>query len=155
MVVDADKCGLPVTAGNDPRITKIGRVLRKTKMDELPQLVNVFLGQMSLVGPRPEVKRYVNAWSEMDRRQILSIQPGITDFASLVFSNEQEVLTGAVDPEKTYVEKIIPKKLILYRRYVEERTLWLDLRIILATVLKLLGLDVALMLPELRNHILN
>jgi lipopolysaccharide/colanic/teichoic acid biosynthesis glycosyltransferase len=141
MVVGAEKIGAQLTAGKDPRITSIGHLLRKTKIDELPQLINVFFGQMGLVGPRPEVRRYVNQWSALDTELILSVKPGITDDASLVYSDEQGVLARWDDPEKAYLNEVMPRKLGLYRQYVAERSLWLDFRMILATLAKIAGFD--------------
>lgn len=141
MVVDAEKLGPQVTAEHDPRITRIGRILRKTKLDELPQLINVFAGHMSLVGPRPEVPYYVEKWPEEDRRVILSVKPGITDYATLFYSDEQAHLAEADDPEEAYLEKVMPHKLKMYRRYVEDQNFWLDLRLILATLGRMVGLN--------------
>lgn len=151
MVVDAEKLGGQITAGMDPRITKIGLFLRKSKIDELPQLVNIVLGQMSLVGPRPEVSKYVEKWSLEDRQRILSVKPGITDYASLIFKDEQEILSGSVDPEKSYIEEIMPRKLELYKKYIFEQSLWLDFRIILATLIKILGCNPNMLLPEIQS----
>ncbi len=135
MVVDAEKLGGPSTADDDPRITRIGRVLRKYKLDELPQLINVLKGEMSLVGPRPEVKFYVDMLSEEEKELILSVRPGITDWASLWNPDEGVVLAGSDDPEKTYMEKIRPKKIKLQLKYVKERSFWIDLKIIFLTIL--------------------
>ena len=151
MAVGAEKQGGQITAGRDPRVSGIGAFIRKSKIDELPQLINVLLGQMSIVGPRPEVPQYVEKWSQKDRDIILSVRPGVTDYASLIYSNEQEVLGASDDPNKTYVEKVMPHKLALYRQYVWERSFRLDLRIILATILKLMGFNVAALLPELKG----
>jgi lipopolysaccharide/colanic/teichoic acid biosynthesis glycosyltransferase len=150
MIDNAEKMGAQITAGHDPRISKIGHLIRKTKIDELPQLINVFLGQMSLVGPRPEIASYVEKWSQKDRDIILSVRPGVTDYASLIYSNEQAVLGASENPDKTYLEEVMPNKLALYRKYVQEQSLWLDLRIIIATVLKLFGVNVSFLLPELK-----
>ncbi len=138
------------TPGDESRITRLGRYLRKTKIDELPELINVLNGDMSLVGPRPEVPHYVRKWPEEDKNIILSISPGITDYASFWYSNEEEVLYRAEDPELTYVKEVMPYKLDLYKRYVNERTMWLDIRIIFATLGKIVGLNSASLLPELR-----
>ena len=135
MVVDAEKLGGPSTADDDPRITRIGRVLRKYKLDELPQLINVLKGEMSLVGPRPEVKFYVDMLSEEEKKLILSVRPGITDWASLWNPDEGVVLAGSDDPEKTYMEKIRPTKIKLQLKYVKERSFWTDLKIIFLTIL--------------------
>lgn len=151
MVVDAESMGPKITVGQDPRITRSGAFLRKYKLDELTQLINVLKGQMSLVGPRPEVPQYVEKWSQEDKRLILSIRPGITDYASFYYSDEQEVLSHAEDPELAYVNEVMPHKLKLYRKYVRERNLWLDFRIILATLAKIMGFNVTILLPELRD----
>ena len=137
MVVNAEELGGPSTADDDPRITKIGRWLRKYKLDELPQLINVLRGEMSFVGPRPEVQHYVDMFSEKERA-ILSVRPGITDWASLWNPDEGAVLAGSPDPEKTYMEKIRPEKIRLQLKYVRERSFWIDLRIIAQTLLTIL-----------------
>lgn len=138
MYADAEARGRKITVGEDPRITRAGRFLRKFKIDELPQLFNVVKGEMSLVGPRPEVPRYVEYYPEEVRRQVLSIRPGITDFASILYKDENTVLAGAADPEATYVNVVLPEKLKHYVRYVSERTLWLDFKIILLTLREIL-----------------
>ncbi len=135
MVVNAEKQGAKVTTGGDPRITRTGQWLRKYKLDELPQLINVIKGEMSLVGPRPEVPEYVAFYSEQQKRNILSIPPGITDLASIEFRNENEILAGSNDPVRDYREKVLPIKLKFYEQYVKERTLWLDFKIIIKTVI--------------------
>jgi len=137
MVVNADKLGGPSTAGDDPRLLKVGQFLKKYQLDELPQLINVFKGEMSLVGPRPEVKMYVDMMSEEERNTVLSVLPGMTDFASLLNFHEGEVLRGSADPEKTYMEKIRPEKIRLQMEYVKKRSFLVDLKIIIKTVLKL------------------
>lgn len=134
MVAGAEKQGAPVTADNDPRITPLGKWLRKTKIDELPELFNVLRGDMSIVGPRPEVPAYVAFWPEDDRMTILSIRPGITDYATLYYHDEQAVLGASDNPVKTYVEQILPQKIRLYRKYLRDCNLGLDLRLILATL---------------------
>jgi len=139
MVVSAEKIGGQVTAENDPRITTIGRWLRKTKIDELPEFFNVLKGDMSIVGPRPEVAAYVARWSENDRNIILSVRPGITDYATLFYHDEQSVLAAVDDPIKTYIEQIMPHKLRLSREYLRNCNLGLDLRIILATLARMAG----------------
>jgi lipopolysaccharide/colanic/teichoic acid biosynthesis glycosyltransferase len=136
MVVNADKMGGSSTADDDPRISKTGKFLRKTKLDELPQLINVFKGEMSFVGPRPEVPFYVNMFTP-DERRILSVTPGITDWASLWDCDEGAILAGSSDPEKTYMEKIRPEKIRLQLKYVENHSFIRDLQIIFLTVLKL------------------
>lgn len=138
MVVDADKLGGPSTASDDPRLTRIGLFLKKYQLDELPQLFNVFLGQMSLVGPRPEVKVYVDMMTEEERKTILSVRPGMTDWASLWDFHEGEILKGSADPEQAYMEKIRPQKLKLQIKYVKERSFIVDLKIIFETVFKVL-----------------
>jgi lipopolysaccharide/colanic/teichoic acid biosynthesis glycosyltransferase len=138
MCADAEARGAQITAGNDDRITRAGRFLRKFKLDELPQLFNVVKGEMSLVGPRPEVPNYVEFYPEEVRRKVLSIRPGVTDFASILYKDESALLAGAADPESTYVNMILPEKLKHYVRYVSERTLWLDFKIILLTLMEII-----------------
>lgn len=125
--------GLKITVGNDQRITPVGSFLRKFKLDEFPQLLNVLKGEMSLVGPRPEVPEYVIEYPDDMRQIVLSVKPGITDMASIEYRNESEQLVDAEDPHKEYVEKILPIKLEHYRNYAINRNLWLDLIIILKT----------------------
>jgi lipopolysaccharide/colanic/teichoic acid biosynthesis glycosyltransferase len=127
--------GPALTAKGDPRVTRAGRVLRKTKLDELPQLWNVLVGEMSLVGPRPEAPRYVNLFRE-DYDVILSVRPGVTDEASIVYRNEEALLGNADDPERTYVEEILPKKIALAKDYVKTRGLSSDVRILVRTVIE-------------------
>jgi lipopolysaccharide/colanic/teichoic acid biosynthesis glycosyltransferase len=134
MVVNADNIGGPSTADDDPRITHIGKYLRKYKLDELPQLINVLKGDMSIVGPRPEVKHYVDMYTE-EEKEILTVRPGITDWASIWNSDEGAVLAGSPDPEKTYMEKIRPEKIRLQLKYVREQSFWIDLKIIFQTLL--------------------
>lgn len=126
--------GASITIGRDPRITSIGRWLRQSKLDELPQLWNVLRGDMALVGPRPEVPRYVEGWPPDVRSQVLSVRPGITDPASVRFRHESQLLAGAADPEAFYVEEIVPQKLRLYADYVATKTWTRDLAILGATV---------------------
>lgn len=133
MVVNADKLGLPLTSEEDTRITRVGRFLRKSKLDELPQLWNVLCGEMSLVGPRPEVPRYVEFYTPA-QREILKCKPGITDLASLRFRNEEALLRGATDAESFYLRYCLPKKIELNRQYGERATLWQDLWIISQTL---------------------
>jgi lipopolysaccharide/colanic/teichoic acid biosynthesis glycosyltransferase len=133
MVPNADKIGGPSTAGDDPRLTRIGIHLRKYKMDELPQLFNVLKGEMSLVGPRPEVPFYVDMYTP-EEREILTVRPGITDWASIRYRNEGEILRGAADPEQAYMERIRPGKIRLGREYARHHTLVGDLQILAATV---------------------
>lgn len=133
MVQDAERIGGPSTASDDPRLLRCAETIRKYKIDELPNLVNVLKGDMSIVGPRPEVKFYTDMYSPEERR-ILSVRPGMTDWASIRFRNEGEILKGAVDPEQAYMEKIRPEKIRLGLEYVRSRSLTTDLRIIFETV---------------------
>ncbi|WP_299877323.1 sugar transferase [uncultured Cocleimonas sp.] len=135
MVLDAEKLGNKVTTGDDPRITPIGRVLRKYKLDELPQLINVLKGEMSLVGPRPEVPEYVEFYPEETRSIVLSVPPGMTDKASIEFVNENDLLSGSEDPVSDYKNKVLPIKLKYYVEYVKERSLWMDFKLIIKTVI--------------------
>jgi lipopolysaccharide/colanic/teichoic acid biosynthesis glycosyltransferase len=139
MVLNADKIGASSTADDDPRITPIGRFLRKYKFDELPQLFNVLNGTMSLVGPRPQVKWAVDLYTEQERA-VLEVAPGITDYASVFFPNEGEILKGSLDPDRDYMEKIHPIKMKLCLRYVQERSLSTDIKIIVLTALAVAGL---------------
>jgi lipopolysaccharide/colanic/teichoic acid biosynthesis glycosyltransferase len=138
MHVDAEKRGLQITVGDDPRISRSGRLLRKYKLDELPQLFNVLLGDMSLVGPRPEVLRYVETYPAEVREKVLSVRPGITDLASIQFKNESALLEGVSDPELVYRTQILPKKLSYCEEYVKNRTFGRDLLIILKTIAAIL-----------------
>ena len=133
MVVNADKIGMAITKDRDPRITRIGRLLRKSKLDELPQLWNVLTGQMSFVGPRPEVARYVELYTP-EQREILHYKPGITDLATLLFRNEEALLSGAKDVEEFYLKYCLPRKIELNRHYAERAGLIQDLWIILQTL---------------------
>ena len=133
MVVDAEKLGGPSTSDDDPRITRVGKLLRKYKLDELPQLINVLKGEMSIAGPRPEVSMEVETYTNEEKR-ILNVKPGITDYASLTFHNEGEILKGSDDPHQTYREKIRPEKLKLTLKYVEKQSFWVDLKIIFETI---------------------
>lgn len=128
-----------ITPTGDPRVTRCGRWLRKSKLDELPQLANVLLGQMSLVGPRPEAPRYVSLWPVTQRELILSVRPGITDQASILFRDEGSVLASAVDPESCYIEEILPRKLDLYVEYVMTHSCLGDIRILWSTACALLA----------------
>ncbi|NLG07912.1 MAG: sugar transferase [Deinococcales bacterium] len=133
MRVDADRDGLQLTVGDDPRITSVGRFLRAWKLDELPQLLNVLKGDMALVGPRPEVPRYVALYTP-EQRRVLTVRPGITDPASVAFRSESELLAGHPQPERLYVEAIMPEKLRLNLAYLERRTLLTDLGIVIDTL---------------------
>jgi lipopolysaccharide/colanic/teichoic acid biosynthesis glycosyltransferase len=134
MVKDAEKLGGPSTSADDPRLTKLGKVLRKYKVDELPQLINVLKGEMSLVGPRPEVPSEVETYNEETKKIILSVKPGMTDLATLANLHEEEILKGSEDPHQTYRKLIKPRKLKLAVEYVKKRSFWLDLVIILKTI---------------------
>lgn len=138
MVVDAEKLGASSTTNEDVRITRVGRQLRKYKLDELPQLLNVFLGDMSLVGPRPQVRWAVDLYTP-EERVILSVRPGITDYASLHFSNEGEILKGSPDPDQAYMEKIHPLKTKMALEYVKTHSLWVDIVIIMKTLACVFG----------------
>ena len=126
-----------ITVGKDERITKIGSFLRKYKLDEIPQLINVLIGDMSLVGPRPEVPKYVALYTD-EQKEILKVKAGITDYASIEFSDENDLLASEEDPEKEYIEKIIPKKIELNKKYLSEISVLTDIRIILLTIKKIL-----------------
>lgn len=131
--------GAALTVGDDPRVTRSGRFLRSTKLDELPQLVNVLRGEMSLVGPRPEVPHYVDLWPPEARDRILSVRPGITDPASIEFRRESEELALAPDPEAHYVDVVLPRKVSLYCDYVDNRSFVGDLMILVRTAFSVLG----------------
>jgi lipopolysaccharide/colanic/teichoic acid biosynthesis glycosyltransferase len=133
MKPDADKQGLLTVGGRDPRITNSGYFIRKYKLDELPQLLNVLIGDMSLVGPRPEVRKYVNYYSTK-QLEILNIRPGITDLASIKYKNENEILGKSIDPEKTYIQEIMPHKLELNREFIENPTIIKYFTIIFRTI---------------------
>ena len=128
--------GALITTDGDARVTPLGRLLRKTKLDELPQLFNVLRGDMSVVGPRPEVPRYVELFKD-DYERILSVRPGITDYASIKYRDEEAVLASYPDPEEGYVTRVLPDKIAMYRRYIEEVGFATDMRIILATAAKI------------------
>ena len=136
MKVGSDKYS-QITVGKDSRITKVGDFLRKYKLDEIPQLINVLIGDMSLVGPRPEVPKYVALYTE-EQREILKVRAGITDYASIEFSNENDILANETDPEKAYIEKIMPRKIELNKKYLSEISVMTDMKIILLTIKKIL-----------------
>lgn len=136
MRVGSDKYS-QITVGKDGRITKIGSFLRKYKLDEIPQLINVLIGDMSLVGPRPEVPKYVALYTE-EQEEILKVRAGITDYASIEFSNENDLLASEEDPEKAYIEKVMPKKIELNKKYLSEISVLTDIKIILLTIKKIL-----------------
>lgn len=133
MRVGADKGSLVTIGGRDPRVTRIGYYLRKFKIDELPQLINVFIGDMSLVGPRPEVRHYVNYWTS-EQLHVLDVRPGITDPASIKFRNENELMESAEDPESFYINVIMQEKLKLYLEYVHNASFWYDIKLIFKTI---------------------
>ena len=135
MRVNSDKSG-QLTVGNDSRVTKSGRFIRKFKIDEFPQLLNIIVGQMSIVGPRPEVPKYVAMYND-EQRKVLSVLPGLTDYATLEYIDEQKILGEADDPEKAYVEEVMPAKLILNLKYVEEIGFGTDIKLIFRTIFKI------------------
>lgn len=137
MVVDAEKIGKQITVGKDPRITGIGNFLRKFKLDELPQLVNVLIGNMSLVGPRPEVPKYTKFYSEI-QRNVLKVKPGITDYASIKYSNENELLSTSQNPEETYINEVMQDKMKINLEYIQRRSVLEDFKIILLTLFKII-----------------
>lgn len=137
MVVNAEELGKQITVSNDSRITNIGVFLRKYKLDEFPQLINVLKGEMSLVGPRPEVPKYVNLYTP-EQRQVLNVLPGVTDLASIQFRNENELLDQGLNSERTYIEKIMPEKLALNQVYIKQSSLFFDLRLIVETLRRLI-----------------
>jgi len=136
MYVGADKNGLITVGTNDKRITGFGKFLRKFKLDELPQLFNVIIGDMSIVGPRPEVRKYVNLYNS-EQLKVLSVRPGLTDYASIIYIEENKILSESDDPEKMYVEKIMPHKLELNLKYIKNQTFFTDLKIIFKTIFKI------------------
>ena len=136
MVVDADKKGLITVGGRDPRITRSGYFIRKYKLDELPQLINVLVGDMSLVGPRPEVRKYVNLYTD-EQQKVLSVKPGITDYASIEYMDENEILGQSSDSEKTSIEDIMPEKIKYNMKYINNKNLFEYFKIIFLTVLKI------------------
>lgn len=129
---DSDKGRLITVGGHDPRVTRSGYYIRKYKLDELPQLINVFIGDMSLVGPRPEVRRYVNMYSP-EQMRVLEVRPGITSLASIRYRNENEILAASDDPDRTYIEKVMPDKLAIDLEYVADASLINDIRLIFST----------------------
>ena len=135
---DSEKKGLLTVGKKDARITEMGYFLRKYKIDELPQLFNVFAGSMSLVGPRPEVKKYVEMYNE-EQKKVLSVKPGITDYASMIYSNENEILSRSDDPEQHYIRHVMPAKLKLNLKYIENQGVFTDMNIILKTIGRILN----------------
>jgi lipopolysaccharide/colanic/teichoic acid biosynthesis glycosyltransferase len=138
MIVNADKIGPAVTKDGDPRITKIGRFLRKTKLDELPQLWNVIRGDMSIVGPRPEVEKYIQYYED-DYKEILKVKPGITDYATIKFRNEEGILSKYDDTESAYIKYVLPEKIKLYKTYIKEISFFTDLKIIFWTLWRIVS----------------
>lgn len=138
MIDDAFDRGLPITVGRDSRITRVGKILRKTKIDELPQLLNVLKGDMSLVGPRPEVPRYVELFRP-DYEHILKVRPGLTDLASLKYSDEASILGQSANPERDYVARLLPDKIRLAKEYIQRSSLLFDVKLIVETIIKLVG----------------
>lgn len=134
VVLPGQTAGLLITVGQDARVTRSGAFIRKTKLDELPQLINVLKGEMSIVGPRPEVPQYIAYYTPQQKACVLSVRPGITDNASIIFRDENEILGKAQDPEKAYVEEVLPIKIRLYTSYVENNSFIQDLQIIFKTL---------------------
>lgn len=134
MRIDAERLGLQITVGADPRVTRVGRLLRKYKLDELAQLLDVLRGAMSLVGPRPEVPAYVACYPAGMAEIVLSVRPGITDRASIEFKDENDILAQSSDPHQAYIAEVLPIKIQYYVDYVRTRTFWGDVRIIMDTV---------------------
>jgi lipopolysaccharide/colanic/teichoic acid biosynthesis glycosyltransferase len=138
MVTDAESKGLKITVGRDHRITDSGHFIRKYKIDELAQLMNVINGTMSLVGPRPEVQEYIDVYPQDIREKVLSVKPGITDFASIEFKDENSLLEGATDPHQTYINEILPIKQKYYAQYVDQQSIWLDIKLIFQTIVAII-----------------
>jgi len=137
MYPDSQKSGSLTIGGRDPRITKVGYYLRKFKIDELPQLINVLKGDMSLVGPRPELRKFVEIYSQ-EQLKVLSVKPGITDYASIKYFNENEILGHSLNPEEDYTKIIMPEKLRLNIEYINDNTIFKDISIILKTIVRIL-----------------
>ena len=135
MYKDSDKKGLLTVGSRDARITKTGYFLRKYKIDELPQLINILMGQMSFVGPRPEVRKYVELYNA-EQMKVLSVRPGLTDLASLIYYNESEYLSTFDDPEQNYIRVVMPHKIALNLEYIRKQNFWQDIRIIFKTLFK-------------------
>lgn len=137
MRTGADKMGLLTVGGRDPRVTSVGYFLRKYKLDEIPQLINVVNGTMSLVGPRPEVRKYVQLYN-VEQRKVLNVKPGITDYASIEYADENNLLATSPNPERTYIEEIMPAKLNLNMKYIEEQGVITDIKIIFSTIARII-----------------
>lgn len=129
---DSDKLGLITVGGHDPRVTRSGYYIRKYNLDEFPQLINVFIGDMSLVGPRPEVRKYVDMYTP-EQMRVLTVRPGITSLASIRYRNENDILAAAEDPDRCYIEKVMPDKLAIDLEYVDRATLWNEIKLIFST----------------------
>lgn len=129
---DSDKLGLITVGGHDPRVTRSGYYIRKYKLDEFPQLINVFRGDMSLVGPRPEVRKYVDMYTP-EQMKVLNVRPGITSLASIRYRNENDILAAADDPDRCYIEQVMPDKLAIDLEYVRHASLWNDIKLIFST----------------------
>ena len=138
MVTDAESKGLKITVGRDPRITNSGHFIRKYKIDELAQLINVVNGTMSLVGPRPEVQEYINEYPKSIKDKVLSVKPGITDYASIEFKDENSMLEGVENPNDVYINEILPIKQKYYIQYVDEQSVWLDIKLIFKTIIAII-----------------
>jgi lipopolysaccharide/colanic/teichoic acid biosynthesis glycosyltransferase len=138
MVKDASKLGPPITYANDLRITRIGRLLRKFKVDEMLQIINIVKGDMSVIGPRPEIKKYIDIY-EKDYRDVLKIKPGMTDYALIAFRNEEEILSRFSDIEDGYVKEVLPKKIELYRKYMNDMGIGTDIKIFFMTIYEIIG----------------
>lgn len=134
---DSDKHGLITVGGRDPRVTRSGYYIRKYKLDEFPQLINVFIGDMSLVGPRPEVRKYVEMYSP-EQMRVLNVRPGITSFASIRYRNENDILAAVENPDKTYIEQVMPDKLAIDLEYVRKANLWIDIKLILSSFVEVM-----------------
>lgn len=134
------KKGMQITVGKDNRITSVGHILRKTKLDEFPQLFNVLFGEMSFVGPRPEVPKYVDLYDDY-QKNVLKVKPGITDLASIEYRDESSILGQSSDPEKSYVEEVLPEKLKLNMKYIKNMTVFYDLKLIFKTLHRIVDFD--------------
>ena len=133
MCVEADRGSLITVGADDARITRVGGFLRKFKIDEFPQFLNILKGEMSIVGPRPEVRKYVDMYTP-EQMRVLSVRPGLTDYASIRYVNENELLATSADPEQTYIQEIMPDKLNLNLKYIDEQSIWVDMKIIFKTL---------------------
>lgn len=150
MCVDADQGSLITVGTHDARITRVGAFLRRFKIDEVPQFFNILKGEMSIVGPRPEVRKYVDMYTP-EQMRVLSVRPGLTDYASIRYVNENEILAASSDPERTYIEDIMPDKLNLNLKYIDEQSFWTDVKIILQTIIAIINRKTVSLR---RNHLL-